>query len=64
MYCAAVSVAPALRMATLYVVDAPWLQIAKVEQTAEVEAGTVYMSVFVVAAGADCPRTLYVVVTA
>jgi len=51
-------------MATLYVVDAPWLQIAKVEQTAEVEAGTVYMSVFVVAAGADCPRTLYVVVTA
>jgi hypothetical protein len=54
--------APAGRIAIRYVPDDPaWLAIAIVDTTADVDAGTVYRVVRVVAAGFDCPRTLYAV---
>jgi hypothetical protein len=38
-----------------------WLQTTIVDTTVDVEAGTVYRFVAVVADGFDCPRTLYAV---
>ena len=62
IYCEAVNEAAAGRIAILNVpaVDA-WLHTVNVDNTVEVEDGTVYSVVAVVAAGFDCPSVLYTV---